>query len=224
MTKVLLLEDDKKLSESLQKLFKLEGFRTIAVDDLSDLEYQLTTDEKYDVLILDRLVRGQDSKFFLSKIKKKWPKTSVLILSAINTPLERTELINLGADDYVGKPFSSSELLARIKSLSRKYQMTQSNYAIFGNTTVDFLRRTMVVGEVEEVLPAKEFLILKTLSDRVGERHSKTELLETVWGNDFQSETNVVEATIANLRKKLIHINSDIKIKNSRNAGYWLET
>jgi DNA-binding response OmpR family regulator len=130
----------------------------------------------------------------------------------------------MGADDYVGKPFSSSELLARIKSLSRKYAMTQSNYAIFGNTTVDFLRRTIVAGEIEEVLPAKEFLILKTLSDRVGERHSKIELLETVWGNDFQSETNVVEATIANLRKKLVHINSDIKIKNSRNAGYWLET
>jgi two-component system OmpR family response regulator len=224
MAKVLLLEDDKKLSESLQKLFKLEGFHTTAVDDLSDLDFQITTEEIFDILILDRLVKGLDSKNYITKIKKRWPKTSILVLSAINTPVERTELINLGADDYVGKPFSSSELIARIKSLSRKYGMSQSNYAIFGNTTVDYIRRTIVVGGAEEVLPAKEFLILKTLSERAGQRHLRTELLETVWGNDFQSETNVVEATIANLRKKLASIKSEIKIRNSRNSGYWLET
>ncbi len=224
MTKVLLLEDDIKLSKSLLKLFHLEGIHVTHIDNLEDLESQVSQPEEFDVVILDRLVHGFDSKIYVEKLRKKSPRTSILILSAVNTPGERTELINLGADDYVGKPFSSSELLARIKSLSRKYAHAVSDFTVIGNTTVDYMRRLVSVDAKHELLPAKEFLLFKALGSQNGKVCTRTHLLESVWGYDFQAETNVVESTIANLRKKLTGIGSTIKIKNSRNTGYWLET
>lgn len=222
MIKVLFLEDDKKLSESILKLLQLEGVHAVHVDSFESLEDQLQAPETFDVIILDRLIKSVDSKSYLQTIRNKWPRAGILMLSAINTPHERAELINLGADDYVGKPFSSTELLARIKSIARKYNFALSDYMILGNTTIDLMRRSISTGDKEEILPAKEFLLLKNLSNRKG-LCTRTELLESVWGFDFQIESNVVESTMTNLRKKLTSVGSSIQIKNSRNSGYWLE-
>jgi len=223
MIKILFLEDDKRLSSSIIKLFKMDGILVTHLETIEDLHIQLQLNDTFDVVILDRLIHGEDSKSSISKIKQKLPRTSLLILSAINTPDERAELINLGADDYVGKPFSSNELLARIKSLSRKYSNIENNYTVIGNTTVDIIKRLLITQKFIEPLPAKEFLVLKALTMILGKVCNRAELLESIWGANFETETNVVESTIANLRKKLTGIHSDIKIKNSRNSGYWIE-
>ena len=223
MEKILLIEDDKRLSDSLIKLFHLEGLATDPIESLADLDYLLNSQLKYETIVLDRILHGVDSKNYIHKIKARWPQTAILILSAINTPIERTELINLGADDYLGKPFSSSELLARLKSLQRRYSFASNQYITIGNTTIDLIRRSLSVNGKSETLPAKEFLVLKMLTNTIGKIFNKMDLLESIWGINLQTETNVVEATMANLRKKISQIDSDIKIKNSRNSGYWIE-
>jgi DNA-binding response OmpR family regulator len=221
--KLLLVEDDARLAEHLSESFKNHGFVVDHVSNQEDLDSAIAVKNQVDFVILDRLLGAHDSKDSLPKIRKRWPATPVLILSAISTPNERTDLINLGADDYLGKPFSTQELIARVRALLRRNSVPAGVYLQIGNLIIDSVKRIISVGSSVETLPAKEFLLLKTLAQESGRVWSRNELLDYVWGLNVDVETNVVEATIANLRKKLGDIHAQISIKNMRNAGYWIE-
>jgi DNA-binding response OmpR family regulator len=157
-------------------------------------------------------------------LKKRWPSAAILVISAINTPVERAELLNLGADDYLGKPFLSQELMARMHAIMRRASAAQGNYRKIGDLVLDIPRRILSYGDVYESMPTKEFMLIKLLSEDTGRVFSRNELLDTVWGNAFEVETNVVEATIANLRKRITQLGSRVQIKNMRSVGYFLET
>jgi DNA-binding response OmpR family regulator len=176
------------------------------------------------VIILDRLLGPQDSKTKMVSLKKRWPTAAILVISAINTPVERAELLNLGADDYLGKPFLSQELLARVHAILRRATAGQGNYRKIGDLVLDIPRRILSFGDVYESMPTKEFMLIKLLSEDAGRVFSRNELLDTVWGNALEVETNVVEATIANLRKRILQLGSKVQIKNMRSVGYFLET
>jgi DNA-binding response OmpR family regulator len=222
--KILLVEDDNEISQFVCQYLNTKGVATTTAMNRSDIEAVIRAQEAFNCIILDRLIENIDTKTLLPQFKKVWPNTPIIILSAISSPEEKTELLNLGADDYLGKPFSAGELLARIQARSRNIAPMSEQFLKLGNTVVDMIKRKVLVNEQNIVLPSKEFLLLQILIKEPGKVWSKTDLLDSIWGSYLKSESNVVETTIMNLRKKLSDMGSDINIKNSRNSGYWIET
>lgn len=221
--KLLLIEDDITLAEHLLPNLKDHGFLVNHVANATELKESLQFPEKIDAIILDRLLGSTDTKNLLPQIRKAWPLIPILVLSAISTPSERTDLINLGADDYMGKPFMTLELVARVRALLRRTSVPVGGYLHIGNVMIDSVKRIVSVGETAESLPAKEFLLLKVLCEEPGRVWSKNQLLDYVWGHSTDVDTNVVEATTTNVRKKLLGMGAKVSIKNMRNVGYWIE-
>lgn len=221
--RVLLVEDDKQLSVLLSFSLQQQGYQVTPVMTPDELAIALTGDGRFSAVVLDRLLGQVDTKDFLPKIKARWPQVPVVILSAVSTPSERTDLLNMGADDYVGKPFSTQELIARLRVVQRRNTSVSSQVINLGNTTLDAVKRVATCGADSVTLPGKEFLLMKVLCEEPGRVWSRAELLETVWELQQGIETNVVEATITNLRRRLSGIGSSLQIRNMRNAGYWIE-
>ena len=220
--RVLLAEDDTKLSTHLVDSLSRQGIFVSAVSARAELEDALSGTTSFDAIILDRLLGLFDTKSIIPFLRERRRLTPVLILSAINTPNERTDLIELGADDYLGKPFSTRELIARVRALQRRTRSTPEFWKS-GNTIIDTVRRTIAVETHSETRPTQEFILQKTLSWELGRIWSRTDLLECVWDNSATAATNVVETTMTNLRRRLEHIGSNLHIRNMRNTGYWIE-
>ncbi|MBY0384557.1 response regulator transcription factor [bacterium] len=223
MHSVLLVEDDKVISNHIRDLLVKESCHITQIDTMALFLEFVNKKSQYDGIILDRLIGTLDTKQFLKQIKSNNPQSSLLIVSAINTPAERAELINLGADDYIGKPFVDQELLARLRSLLRRGTTQRPQYRQLKSAVLDLDKRLLLCGDKSEMLPGKEFLLLKVLSDDIGKVYDKNFLLETVWGLDSAVESNVLEVTIGNLRKKILSLGGNFEIKNMRNSGYWIE-
>lgn len=220
---VLVLEDDKILSESIDSFLKEKGLLTHSIRSIDQLEDLLQQNRKFETIILDRLIGNVDVKNYLSRVREKWKEAAIVILSTINSPQEKIEVLNLGADDYLGKPFSIAELLARIKAIHRRFKSQSSAYLTIANSVLDLEKRTLSVGPQSEALTNKEFFLLKALCAEPGRVLSRIEILETVWGIRAENETNVLESLLTGLRKKLSHLGSHVSIRNLRNAGYWIE-
>ncbi|MBX2995814.1 MAG: response regulator transcription factor [Bdellovibrionaceae bacterium] len=220
--KLLLIEDDAKLIEHLNESLKDHGFLVQTVSDAEGLRELLRSMSQIDVILMDRLLGHVDTKQFLPQIRQKWESAPIVILSAISTPNERTDLLNLGADDYLGKPFSTQELIARLRAQLRKTSTPPGNYLQIGNLVIDLLKRVISVGERAENLPTREFSVMRTLAQDPERIWSRDELLDYVWGQSAGVDTNVVESTITNLRRKMNDLGADVTIRNMRNAGYWI--
>ena len=221
MKQILLIEDDQKLSALLETSILEDGFAVETVGSEENLDRTLRGEHHYDLVVMDRLIGALDTKTKTNDLRQRWPEIPILVISAINTPTERAELINEGADDYLGKPFHTEELLARMRSLLRRAPEKKSIRKI-GKATLDLTNRRISVGDKFEDLSHKEFVILNILSEKkkVFSRH---EILQIVWGNINHSETNLVEATITNLRRRISSLECGFEIKNQRNTGYWIE-
>lgn len=224
MQKVLIVEDDEKIASHVAKLLQEEGWRTHVLDSTLSLnEALLARSDPYSLIILDRLLGRNDTKDHLKEIRSKWPEAPILILSAINTPLERAELLNLGVDDYIGKPFLNQEFIARVRALTRRAKSPLEKYRTIGNTVLDLERFSIQVGGKEESLPQKEFALIKLLTKEPGRVLRRDDLLAVIWGEGISVESNVVEATITHLRRRLEACGSSIKLKNLKNVGYFVE-
>lgn len=223
MKRILLVEDDPGIAEHILTLVQPEGISLYLADSAVALKELLDSRENFSIIILDRLLGSFDTRTLMPEIRKKWPKSPTLILSAINTPQERAELINLGADDYLGKPFLGQELMARIKALDRRSHVAEENYVKLGNVILSHQKRIVSVGEKSVTLTGKEYLVFRTLLSDLGRVYSRNELLDHVWGTESDLDSNVLEATITSLRKRLENLSASPKIKNLRNVGYWVE-
>lgn len=221
--KILLVEDDVKLSEHLTTNLRDEGFQISSALSETELRERIASNERTDLVILDRLLGTTDAKTYVPQMKVKWPHVPILILSAISTPNERMELLNKGADDYLGKPFSTGELVARVRALLRRTSGKNSPYLQVGDLVIDTMKRVIIFGDSSLLLPTKEFFLLRTLCQEPGRVWRKEDLLDQIWGQTSEVDTNVVEATITNVRKKLSDLGVSVLIKNMRNAGYWVE-
>lgn len=223
MTKLLLIEDDPKLADMLSSSLTEQSFTVSHIANQRALEDSLRSSDCFDVVVLDRLLGNYDTKNSLSEIRSKWPAIPILVLSAISTVDERSDLINLGVDDYLGKPFASQELVARLNALVRRSTKPVRHLFQVGNLELDSIERMITVGSQRTILSAREFLLLKTLSEQPGRIWSKNDLLEHCWGHASDVETNVVEATVTNVRRRLTELGSTATIRNLRNVGYWIE-
>lgn len=225
MLNILVVEDDLKISKHIEDLMQSEGWLCHRIDSISALnELLLSSHTEFDLILLDRLLHRSDTKAYVGEIRKKWARTPILVLSAINSPLDRTELLNLGVDDYLGKPFLNQELVARIRALCRRAKQQEETRRIVGNTVLYFDRFAIQVnGGREIILPHKEFLLLKHVTKVPGKVFNKNDMLAAIWGGESSVESNVVEAAVNSLRRRLEASGSSCRLKNLRNAGYYIE-
>ena len=222
--KILIAEDERKVQNFVRQALEQAGMVVDAVSTLSDLQSSLQT-TSYDVLVLDRLLNGQDTIHLLPEIRREHARTKVLVLSALADTQEKVRGLTEGADDYLGKPFHVAELVARIRTLSRRAEewdkKTKETIIVYEDLKIDLESQKAYRSEKRIDLTGKEFRILSLLSKHPGHVFSKAQILDQVWDMNHYPESNVVEVTIANLRTK---IDKGFKpfIHSRRGVGYWL--
>jgi DNA-binding response OmpR family regulator len=225
---ILVCEDETKVRSFIVNSFRTEGYPVFESSNLEDLLQVLRIESQVKVLILDRLLGNQDSSFHISEIKNLSPKLQILVLSAIDTPEQKAKILDLGAHDYLSKPFRLVELQARVRALVRRFQINPSepqNTLIleYKDIRIDKLKHRTYKNNSIIDLSNKEYQLLLTMIDHPGRVYNKYQLLDTVWSSQFDIESNVVEVTIKNLRKKLISSGSEVTIESRRQVGYWIE-
>ena len=221
--KLLLVEDEKQLSEALQQILIKNKYSVDAVYNGDEgLDYALTG--VYDVIILDIMLPKLNGIEILKMIRKRKISTPVILLTAKGSVEDRILGLDSGADDYLPKPFSPDELLARLRALTRRNgDFINENILEFSDIRLNLSTYDMEVNDNSITLTQKEFEILKYFMQRPKLVVSKDDLITKLWGFDSDVEHNNIEVYISFLRKKLAYVESDVKITTIRRVGYRLE-
>lgn len=221
--KLLLVEDEKQLSEALSQILINNKYSVDAVyDGENGLEYALT--DIYDVIILDIMLPKLNGLEILRKLRKENISTPILLLTAKDSVDDKVTGLDLGADDYLPKPFDPKELLARLRAISRrKGEVINDNLLSYGDINLNISNYDLSCKDAAVTLTQKEFEILNYFMQRPRNIVSKDDLITKLWGFDSDVEYNNIEVYISFIRKKLTFINSSVKITTIRRAGYKLE-
>lgn len=226
---LLLIEDDPRLSEYLIEALGREGY---IVDHCKSIEEAQTymasrKNEAPSIIILDRMLGRHDGATIIPQLKQRYPTAGILILSSLDMPSEKARIIDSGADEYLSKPFSLDELTARLRLVSRRAITDVSNkdlsVRVLGNLNLDLKTQNATVGAAKLDLTRKEFQLLSLLMDNPGRVYNRFQILDRVWEVERNTESNVVETTIKNLRRKLEDSQCTARIESKRNIGYWIE-
>lgn len=221
--RVLICEDEPRLRQFLEDAIRAENWPVMSCSQRQELEALLSPDE-HQILILDRRVGREDLLDHLPRFKQVAPKSRILFLSAIDNPQEKAQALDLGADDYLSKPFSLIELLARIRKLLKSTDdVASSLFLNQANVKLEPLSHRVWVDGKLLPLSNKEYWLLYHLMKHPGRIYNRYQLLDLVWPNQLEIESNVVEVTLKNLRKKLQGAGARLKISSQRGLGYWLE-
>lgn len=221
--KLLLIEDEVQLSEALCQILIKNNYTVDTVYNGDDgLNYALT--DIYDVIILDIMLPKLNGLQVLKILRKKGVSTPIIILTAKDSIEDKVNGLDLGADDYLPKPFSSEELLARLRALTRRSNtIINDNTLEFGDIRLNLSTYELESKESSITLTLKEFEILKYFMQRPKIIVNKDDLITKLWGFDSEADYNNIEVYISFLRKKLTHIDSNVKISTIRRVGYKLE-
>ncbi len=220
--RILIIEDEAKTASFLSKGLKENGFSVdIAIngiDGLSALEQN-----NYDLAILDIMLPLLDGWSVLSVIRNKDIQTRILLLTAMDSVEDRVKGLELGADDYLVKPFAFSELLARIRTLLRRGTATEIQKIQCADLQIDAIKHRVTRNGIRIDLTPKEFQLLLLMARRPGEVFSRTVIAEQVWDMNFDSDTNVVDVAIRRLRNKVDDPFDNKLIHTIRGVGYAFE-
>jgi|SRR6185437_9240111 len=220
--KLLLVEDDQNTILYLQKGLTESGF-VVDVAEGGESALHLADAREYDLVILDVMLPGRDGWSVLRELRVRGKQMPVLFLTARDTVEDRVKGLELGADDYLVKPFAFSELLARIRTILRRSTKPQQDLLRVSDLEVDLVRhRATRSGQRLELRP-KEFALLALLARRTGEVLSRTFIAEQVWDMNFDSDSNVVDVHVRRLRKELDDPFERKLIHTVWGAGYVLE-
>lgn len=218
--KILVVEDEPKIAASLQRGLQAEGYVVDVAED-GDTAETLTGVGSYDLVLLDWMIPGKRDGPALIKLwheqKQFMP---ILMLTARSTIGDRVTGLDTGADDYLSKPFSFDELLARIRALLRRPAAGAGTSYTIGDVTINSINKTVTKGGKPVHLTAKEFQLLEYLAARKGEVLSKDQLLDHVWADDARVQHNTVETFVANLRKKVDKPGGENIVRTVRGFGY----
>lgn len=220
--RILIIEDEQKTAAYLQKGLAESGF----VADIAhegDEGLFLATTLEYDLIILDVMLPVQNGWSVITRIRQNKIQTPVIFLTARDAVHDRVKGLELGADDYLVKPFSFSELLARVRAILRRGPNRQSEILRIADLEINLLRHKAIRGGQHLDLTPKEFALLSLMAHRAGEVLSRTLIAEQVWDMNFDSDTNVVDVAIRQLRRKVDDPFERKLIQTVRGVGYVLE-
>ena len=220
--KLLIAEDDPRLLKSLVHIFRGDGYAADGVDNGADA-YEYAKTGEYDGFVLDIMMPGMDGLTLLSRLRREGITAPALFLSARTEVDDRIEGLDAGADDYLPKPFSIRELLARVRAMLRRKETFTPDLLQKGNTQLN--RSTFELScEGKSVgLGGKEFQIMEMLMLHFGQILSTEQLMTHIWGWDTEVDTSVIWVHISNLRKKMESVGSSLSVRFVRGAGYLLE-
>ena len=217
--RVLLVEDEQKLSEIVARVLRSEGFVTdVANDGAQGLE--LATAHSYDVIVLDIMLPKMSGTDVLENIRRGNRRVPIMMLTARDGLADKIKHLDSGADDYLTKPFSSAELVVRIRALLRRAPALLEDVVKVGDLEVDRASKTVRRAGKRIDLSAKEYMLLEYLVMNQGRVLSRAMILENVWGQSFDGLTNVVEVYIRYLRNKIDKGFDRKLIRNMRGVGY----
>ncbi len=221
--RILIVEDEQHLAEALSQILKKNNYSVDVVHDGEDgLDYALS--DIYDLLLLDIMLPGRDGISILKTIRSKGMSVPIILLTAKGETPDKIAGLDYGADDYVAKPFSSDELMARIRAaLRRKGEVMPEDALKYGDLELNASNPKLTVGGKEIKLNPKECELLELLILRKQSVTSKEQIIEKLWGFDSEAEHNNVEVYISFLRKKLNFLGSRTRITTIRGIGYVLE-
>jgi two-component system, OmpR family, response regulator len=219
--KILLVEDDRKISSFVKKALKEQGF-LVETRENGDEGYELASGQSFDVIILDIMLPGRDGLSVLRGLRERKITVPVILLTARSAMQERVEGLNIGADDYLSKPFYMEELLARIHAVTRRTTGAQLSLMQAGCLTVNLITREVMMRKDKVDLTVREFSLLELLMRSPGRVFTRTQILEHVWGYDFDPQTNVVDVYVRRLRSKVDLDPENPLIETVRGVGYRL--
>lgn len=216
---VLYVEDEEKIADWVCAGLKEQGF-VVDYCKNGDEGYNRAMDNEYDVLVLDIMVPGKDGLWILKELRQSGRNIPVILLTARDALNDRLEGLNLGADDYLAKPFFVQELIARIHAVVRRVSGDHQNILSVGPIKLDRLTREVTCNQQSVELTTREFNLLKYLMRSPGRVFTRTQILEHVWGYDFSPNTNVVDVCIQRIRKKIERVGGVSCIESVRGVGY----
>ncbi len=219
---ILLVEDDESILFGLQDILEGEGYQiSTATNGIDGLK--LATEKSIDLLVLDIMLPGMNGLEICKKIKKEKRILPIVMLTAKSSEMDKISGLDFGADDYITKPFSLSELLARIRAILRRTYPEEDilKYYSFGNVKIDFTKMEAFVNDCEVRFTKKEFAILEYFINREGEVVPRHDLLNNIWGYDKTPSTRTVDTFILEIRKKIEETPSNPKhIVSISGVGY----
>ena len=222
MVRILLADDEVEITRALKIMLERCQYTVDTVSDGLDALDHLENTE-YDAVVLDIMMPGLDGLSVLRQMRSRGNATPTLLLTARGTVEDRVQGLDAGADDYLPKPFSSTEFLARVRALLRRRPAYVREQLRVGDLVLDTASCVLSCGDESVRLAAKEFQMMELLMRNPGVILSAQTFMERIWGFESEAEINVVWVNIAYLRKKLVTLGSEAGIRSVRGVGYTLE-
>jgi len=219
--RLLLVEDDKKAARVLSRGFVEEGF-IVDVAHSGDVGDELATTNRYDVIVLDWLLPRKDGLVVCRDLRGRGVRTPILMLTARDSLPDRVSGLDSGADDYLTKPFAFEELLARIRALLRRSELTRPPVLKVADLILDPVTHRVTRSGLEVSLTPKEYAILETLMRHAGEVVTRTRIGESVWTDNPEELANLVDVHVSHLRRKIDQADRPPLIHTVRARGFRL--
>lgn len=218
MKKILIVEDESSISDFVKLELEYEGYQvSIKEDGREGLKEALEND--YDLIILDIMLPSMNG-FEICRRLKREKNTPIIMLSAKDSVIDKVNGLQIGADDYIPKPFAIEELLARINAIFRRVDSLDNHIVKFKDLVINRNSRTVSRNDKEINLTNKEYELLMILIDNKDKVVTRDELLEKIWGYEYEPETNVTDVYVRYLRSKLNNENKEEYIQTIRSVGY----
>jgi DNA-binding response OmpR family regulator len=220
--RILLIEDEKEMAEALTAALGKHGIiidHTMLLDDA----LELTRQHVYDAILLDRRLPDGEGLSLVPKLRRMGTETPIIVLTARNEPKERIKGLDVGADDYLGKPFLVEELMARLRAVLRRPANLAEPQINVGRMVVDPLHLNVTIGSIPLDLPRRELLVLVALAKRQGKTVLRSVLEAAVYNYEDEIQSNALDAHISRLRKRLLDAKAGVTVHNIRGVGYLLK-
>ena len=222
MSKIMIVDDDPNIRELVCVLMKGAGFDTCEAKDGRDA-LQRIMGEDPDLAIIDLMMPGMDGYELCGKLRQYYENLPVLMLTAKAELPSKVRGFESGADDYLTKPFEGEELIMRVRALLRRYKIETSQTIQIGNILIDKNSYSVTVNGAKEDIPMKEFELLFKLAGFPGRTFSRDQIIEDIWGYDFDGNERTLDVHISRLRERFPADKTGIKITTIRGLGYRLE-
>ena len=222
--KILVVDDEEHIAELIRYNLESNGYKILSANNGIDA-MKIVLEERPNLILLDLMIPGKDGYDVCKEIRstKEVMNTPIIMLTAKSEEIDKILGLELGADDYITKPFSVRELLARVKAVLRRFSIVESeeNVLVFGDLTVDFEKREVLIKNNKLELTLKEFELLEILIRNKGKILTRDTLLDKIWGYEYIVETRTVDVHIRYLRKKIESDDKNPKfIETIRGVGY----